>query len=291
MSKLWTSILSRLQAIFDPETLSELIVEWLGSLIVGLIIILVFYLIWRIVRLVLLPSLARSGVDETTTSFVETAVKYTLLIIGIVTALDSAGIQTSAVLASLGIAGLTIGFAARDALSNLISGILIFLDRPFVIGDLVEVEDKYGRVERITLRSTRIVTSDGRMLAVPNTEVINKTVASYTNFPTLRLDIPVTVGVTENLAEVRRILLDLVIDHPDFLANPAPRVVVQALNDYNVAMELQAWLIKEREHVEQRFELRERVFNALNDSGVDMPFETIQVRPLQVNWSNGQAPA
>jgi small conductance mechanosensitive channel len=291
MSKLWTSILSRLQAIFDPETLSELIVEWLGSLIVGLIIILVFYLIWRIVRLILLPSLVRSGVDETTTSFVETAVKYTIIIIGLVTALDSAGIQTSAVLASLGIAGLTIGFAARDALSNLISGILIFLDRPFVIGDLVEVEDKYGRVERITLRSTRIITSDGKMLAVPNTEVINKTVASYTNFPTLRLDIPVTVGVTENLAEVRRILLDLVIDHPNFLANPAPRVVVQALNDYNVAMELQAWLIKEREHVEQRFELRERVFNALNESGVDMPFETIQVRPLQVNWPNGEAPA
>lgn len=289
MSELWTNILGRLQTIFNPETLSELIVEWLGNLIVGLIIILVFYLIWRTVRLLLQPSLVRSGVDETTTSFVETAVKYTILIIGIVTALDSAGIQTSAVLASLGIAGLTIGFAARDALSNLISGILIFLDRPFVIGDLVEVEDKYGRVERITLRSTRIVTSDGRMLAVPNTEVINKTVASYTNFPHLRLDIPVTIGVNEKLTEVRRILLDLVTDRPDFLADPAPRVVVQALNDYNVEMELQAWLIKEREHVEQRFELRERVFNALNEAGVDMPFETIQVRPLQVNWSNGKA--
>ena len=288
MSELWTSILNQLQTIFNPETLGTLIVNWVGKLTVGLIIILVFYVIWRLVRLFLRPSLRRSGVDETTTSFVETAVKYTILIIGLVTALDSAGIQTSAVLASLGIVGLTIGFAARDALSNLISGILIFLDRPFVIGDLVEVEDKYGRVDRITLRSTRIVTSDGKMLAVPNTEVINKTVASYTNFPHLRLDIPITVGVNENLAEVRRILLDLVTDHPDFLADPAPRVVVQALNDYNVAMELQAWLIKEREHVEQRSELRERVFNALNEAGVDMPFETIQIRPLQVNWPNNK---
>ena len=285
MSALWTSILSRLQTIFDPDTLSELVVEWLGNLIVGLIIILVFYLLWRIVRLILQPSLVRSGVDETTTSFVETAVKYTIIIIGVVTALDSAGIQTSAVLASLGIAGLTIGFAARDALSNLISGILIFLDRPFVIGDLVEVEDKYGRVDRITLRSTRIVTSDGKMLAVPNTEVINKTVASYTNFPHLRLDIPVTVGVTENLERVRRILLALVTDHADYLTEPAPRVVVKALNDYNVEMELQAWLIREREHVEQRSKLRERTFNALNEAGVDMPFETIQLRPMSVEMT------
>ena len=83
-------------------------------------------------------------------------------------------VDTSAALASLGIAGLTIGFAARDALSNLISGILIFIDRPFVVGDLVEIEDHYGKVSAITLRSTRIITSDGKMLAVPNAEIINQ---------------------------------------------------------------------------------------------------------------------
>lgn len=86
------------------------------------------------------------------------------------------------------------GFSARDALSNLISGILIFLDRPFVIGDLVEIERKYGKVEKITLRSTRVVTKDGRLLAVPNAEIINKTVASYKNFPHLRLYVVVTIG-------------------------------------------------------------------------------------------------
>ena len=87
-----------------------------------------------------------------TSTFLSTLAKYTLLIIGFVTALDSMGIKVGAVLASLGIAGLTIGFAARDSLSNIISGILIFLDRPFVIGDIVEIEGFYGRVEKITLR-------------------------------------------------------------------------------------------------------------------------------------------
>jgi small conductance mechanosensitive channel len=155
---------------------------------------------------------------------------------------------------------------------------MIFLDRPFVIGDLVEIEDNYGRVEQITLRSTRIVTPDGKMLAVPNSDIINKTVASYTNFPHLRLDIPVTVGVNENLGRVRRLLLGLVADNPDYLAEPPPRVVVTALNDYNVAMELQAWIRDERTHVPMRSALREQVFEALNAAGVDMPFETIEVR-------------
>ncbi|MBU4319179.1 MAG: mechanosensitive ion channel family protein [Proteobacteria bacterium] len=205
-----------------------------------------------------------------------------MFVIGAITALDSAGIKTSALLTSLGIVGLTIGFAARDALSNLISGILIFIDRPFVLGDLVEIDNTYGKVDRITLRSTRVVTSDGRMLAVPNTEIINKTVVSYTNFPNLRLDVGVTVGVRENLEQVRHLLLSLVKDDPAYMTDPAPRVVVTAINDYNVALELQAWLEDERRHVEKRFELREKVFNLLTRAGVELPFETFQLQPIEV---------
>jgi small conductance mechanosensitive channel len=154
-----------------------------------------------------------------------------------------------------------------------------------VIGDLVEIDDKYGRVAEITLRSTRVVTSDGRMLAVPNTEIINKTVASYTNFPNLRLDIPVTIAVTEDIEHARRTLLSLVDEDPEYLKSPAPRVVVQQLNDYNVAIELQAWLKDERLHIEKRSELREKVFNAFNKAGIEMPFETIQLNPMQVTMA------
>jgi small conductance mechanosensitive channel len=83
-------------------------------------------------------------------------------------------------LASLGIAGLTLGFAAKDTLSNVISGLFIFWDRPFVVGDLIEMDGKYGRVEDITLRSTRVVTPDGKMLAIPNSAIVNSSVWSRT---------------------------------------------------------------------------------------------------------------
>jgi small conductance mechanosensitive channel len=151
-----------------------------------------------------------------------------------------------------------------------------------VIGDLVEIEDNYGTVDQITLRSTRIITSDGKMLAVPNADIINKTVASYTNFPHLRLDIEVTVGVDEDLNHVRDLLLAQVAQDPNFMTEPAPRVIVTQLNDYNVAMELQAWLDNEREHVDERATLRERVYDALHTAGVDMPFETLQLAPVDV---------
>ena len=120
------------------------------------------------------------------------------------------------------------------------------------------------------------------MLAVPNTEIINKTVASYTKFPNLRLDIPVTIGLTENLDRVRKLLMDLVERDNDFMSEPRPRMVVTQLNDYNVAIELQAWLRDERAHIEKRFQLRERVFTTLTEAGVDMPLETIQLAAMDV---------
>ena len=277
MQAFFDSIIKRLLEIFDPQTLGTKLGEVLAGIIVGMVVVAVFILLERIVRRASNPVIERSGLDETAQSFVRTIVRYTVIIIGILAALSAVGINIDSLLASIGIAGVTIGFAARDAFSNLISGLLIFLDRPFVIGDLVEVNDNYGHVEQITLRSTRIITSDGKMLAVPNNEMINKTVASYTNFPSLRLDIPVTVAVDEDLQQVRELLLDVVKDDPDFLELPEPRVVVTSLNDYNVAVELQAWLKNERNHVEMRSRLREKVFNHLNAAKVDMPFETLRV--------------
>lgn len=280
------SVLSRLQEIFDPGDMGEQLANGLTNLVVGFVVFLAFYIFWHILQLIMRRTLRNSTLDETSYSFVETAIRYAVLTIGVVSALDAVGINTGALLASLGIVGVTIGFAARDSLSNFISGIIIFIDRPFVLGDLVEIEDRYGRVSEITLRSTRIVTSDGRMLAVPNTEIVNKTVASYTNFPNLRLDVAVTIDVNEDIEKTRQILLGLVDGDPEYLKDPAPRVIVSALNDYNIAIELQAWLKDERQHVEMRSELREKVFNALNRAGVNMPFETIQLAPMQVNMAN-----
>ena len=277
---------ARLTETFDPEMLAQSVSAWSLNAALALLTFLVYYLLWRGLRVVLAPVLKSLDVDETGRSFFQTIVKVFILTLGVVAALAQIGVNTASLLASLGVAGLTIGFAARDALSNIISGVFIFWDRPFVLGDLIEVDGKYGRVDRITLRSTRVVTVDGKMLAIPNSEVVNRTVASYTNFPHLRLDIPISVGVGEDLGRVRSLLLDLVLGDEDYMEQPAPEVVVVQLNDYNVVVELRAWLNDERRHIRKRQELRERAFETLRSAGVEMPYETI--RALTV--LSGEAP-
>lgn len=276
MNEFLLAVRARLAQSFDPDLLAENFANWAENLLFAVLTFVVYYLVWRAIKMVMVPVLQRMDVDATGRSFFQTVMRVLILTLGFVAALAELGINTASLIASLGVAGLTIGFAARDALSNIISGVFIFWDRPFVLGDLIEVGDKYGRVDRITLRSTRVVTVDGKMLAIPNTDVVNSTVASYTNFPHLRIDVPVTVSVDEDLGRVRSLMLGIVDGDAEYMTDPAPQVVVTELNDYNVAMSLRAWIHDERGHIAHRFKLREQIFEALRSGGVDMPYETIK---------------
>ena len=270
---------TRVETLFSlPRIATYLLHDLLPDVLVALLVFLAFYLGWRLLDRGAQAVLGRLHLDTTARSFLLSVLRYVLMSVAVVLSLEQLGIDTASLVTSLGIAGLTIGFAAKDALSNIISGLFIFWDRPFVVGDLVEIAGHYGRVAEITMRSTRVVTPDGRMLAIPNAQVVNTVVASYTNFPHLRLDIALSVGVEENLDRVRSVLLQLVGEDDRFLSEPAPRVVVTALDDYKIDLELQVWLHDEFEHLSARFELRKACFEVLRSAGVDMPFETLTLR-------------
>ncbi len=279
-------ILERLSQRFGPDAIAAYLGTVLPGLLSAIIVMVVFILIWlgatRLSKLVL----QRMEVDRTLVSFIDTALRYIILTVGIISALSEMGIDTKALLTSLGVAGLTLGFAAKDTLSNLISGIFIFWDRPFVLGDLVEFGGYYGRVDQITMRSTRLVTVDGKMVAIPNANIVNSPVVSYTNFPHLRIDVEVTVGVEEDLGRLRVLFEQAIADDERFMATPAPQMVVKTLNDYNVEVAFLVWLENEKEHIPARFELREELFELFRASGVDMPYETLVVKNEPVAPAN-----
>lgn len=269
--------MDRLSTRFNPENIAGFIATKIPDLISALLVMLIFWGLWFIIERAL--RLLKGRIDITLAAFITTVVKMALLVIALISALGEVGINTGSLIASLGVAGLTLGFAAKDTLSNVISGVFIFWDRPFVLGDLIEIDGKYGRVDSITLRSTRVITPDGKMLAIPNSTIVNTTVASYTNFPNLRLDIDVTLGVDEDLERARSLIVDMIAQEESdrYLKTIPPRMVVTALNDYNVQVQYRVWLTNEKDHVLERASLRERIFLVLRDAKVDMPYETLVV--------------
>lgn len=280
-----STVLESLYQTFDPARIDAWVKNLAPKLILALITFGIFYATYRFLHSVIARVARRVGLEKTAAGFLLIVVKYALLIFGAITALQQVGINVTSVFAGLGIVGLSLGFAARDTLSNVIAGLFLFWDKPFVIGDLIEASDEYGEVREITLRTTRIVTPDGKMISIPNAVLVNNKIRSYTMEPHLRLDLDVAIGVNEEIGKVRDILLSLVRNDRRFLPSPRPVVVVTNLGDYYVGLQLRVWLDEVRDHIPVRAELRESIKNALDRAGVMMPYETFEV------ISRGETPA
>lgn len=270
-------ILDRLYSTFSYESVMDKTLKILPNMILASLILLVFFIFWKILKRTLFILFNKVNLDKTVQNLINNLTKSIIFIIGLITALSQIGVNINAILASLGVAGLTLGFAAQDALSNIISGIFIFWDKPFVIGDLIEVNGHYGRVDEITMRSTRLITVNGKMLSIPNAEILNSTVASYTNFPNLRIDIEFTVASNENLKKIRNVLFQLVENNDEYLLIPQPEVVLNKMNDYNIELIFRVWIEDEKKHIDLRNDLREKIFETLTKNDIDMPYETVSV--------------
>ena len=270
-------ILERLREIFSADRIGSSIAHFAPRLVIALVIFAFFYLSYRLLRFVLARVTRRAKVEPTAATFLLMTLKYVVLIAGLVMALEELGLDVTTILEGIGIIGIALGFAAKDTLSNIIAGFFLFWDKPFVIGDLIEVSDEYGEVREITLRSTRILTVDGKLISIPNSVIVNSKVRSYTMSPHLRLDIDVTIAVYEKIDDAREAILAIVHGDERFLTDPPPEVVVITLGDYYVKLELKVWLRDPRIHIPVREDLREEIKNALDSAGIIMPYETIEL--------------
>lgn len=193
--------------------------------------------------------------------------------------LSHLGLKLSGLLAAAGILTVAIGFAAQTSVSNVISGIFLYFDRPFSIDDTVRIGEVLGTVTSIDLLSTRIRTFDNLMVRLPNETLLKSTIINFTLFPIRRIEIPVAVAYGSDLDECREILLSAIAKHPNIMDEPAPFVIVDSLEDGLVNLKIRAW-IERSEYVRARSALTQTIYEALQEAQIAIPWpqRIIQVR-------------
>jgi len=145
-------------------------------------------------------------------------------------------------LAGVGVAGIVIGLAVREILSDLLAGIILFFDRPFKIGDAVVVGDIGGQVLDIGLRSTKIKTWDGIFVTVPNSKVYSGIVKNYTRYNCRRLEVEVGVDYDSNLEKVQKAINNaLAREDMPILKEPEPIVALDSLSDSSINFKVLFW--------------------------------------------------
>lgn len=186
--------------------------------------------------------------------------------------LDQLGVNVAVLVGGLGIAGIVAGFAARDSLENFIAGVTVLVDKPFRVGDYIEIGDQYGQVDEITLRSTRLRTVRNRIMVLPNTHMITQQLMNHTKRNVLRIDVPFGIAYKEYPDEAREVLLPLFEDDDRVLSEPSPSVVVTEMADSSVNMAVRFYTRDPSQEVPLRWEYTEKVRETLREAGIEIPF-------------------
>ena len=215
--------------------------------------------------------LGRANVDPTLGGFLRNIAYAVMLVLVIFTALTALGIPTTSMFAMLGAAGLAVGLAIKDSLSNIAAGVMLIVLRPFRAGDHVVIGGQEGIVQEIRVFQTWLRSFDHRVLILPNSQIATAEIINYSMLPLRRMEVSVGVGYSDDLKLARTLLLQIARDNTLIVDDPAPVVRVMALADSSITLTLHAFARNE-DYMDARSQVVEAVRDVLTANGINIPF-------------------
>lgn len=211
--------------------------------------------------------------------FLDNVLRFTVAVIIVLTALSLWGVDITPALASAGVAGVAVAFAAKDTVGNLFGGISVFFDKPYKVGDYVIIKDQYrGEVTQIGMRSTKIRTRDNVLVTVPNAVMVTDAVINETGFdPKLRIRIPLGVAYNTSLTRTEEVLVGVLQSFEEILDDPEPRVRYRKFGESSIELEVLGVIEKPSERGRITHELIKKIHRRLRDEGIEIPYPQREV--------------
>ena len=189
----------------------------------------------------------------------------------VILVLRQLGFNLTALLGAAGIAGVAIGFASQTSLSNLISGLFLIWERPFQVGDVLNVSDMAGVVHSIDLLSVQIRTYDNKLVRIPNESLIKTSFTNVTRFPIRRMDLDVGVAYKEDVDKVVEVLKDVTDKNPYSLDEPTPLIVFKGFGDSALQFMVGVWFLK-TDYLLLRNSILKEIKTRFDQEGIEIPF-------------------
>ncbi|GAB5518314.1 MAG: mechanosensitive ion channel family protein [Rhodothermales bacterium] len=268
------------QQVYDRivNGFADLFVEFIPMLLSAIFVFFFFYVAFRVLTRIITSFLSRSRkVDESLQSLLLKIFRTVGWIFIAIMVMAQFKINVTALLTGLGIAGIAVGFAAKDSLENFISGVTILLDRPFVVGDMVDVEGTYGRVVEITLRSTRVQRLTNEVMVMPNLLMVNQKLVNHAMVMPLRVDINFGIAYKEDPRQARDVALKLTEGDDRLHPNYESSVVVTELADSSVNMALRVYVKDAKLEVPVRADYLEAIHRTFTEADIEIPFPHMQL--------------
>jgi len=267
----------RVALVWELQTLAQVAIAlWIGALafpLAALISDLLEIAEGRVARE------SDTPLDETALPLLNKFIRFLVVILGALVALETVGVDVTPLLAGAGVAGLAVSLAAKDTLSNLIAGILLILDRPFRVGDRIELwttpgeTGSWGDVLEIGLRATKIRNPDNLIVVIPNNEIMRRDIVNYTASGNhIRLRIPFGISYDSDMKEAKRLVEASAREVSGVKAEPPPKVIVRRFGDSSVDLELRVWIDDARRRRAVGDAITEGVKEAFDAHGIEIPY-------------------
>ncbi len=215
----------------------------------------------------------------------------------VILALDVLGMNVMPFIAGAGVAGIAIGFAAKDTLSNLIAGVLLIIDRPFEIGDRIEVwsapagSATWGDVIDIGLRATKIKTTDNIIIIIPNNEIMTRDIVNYTSISTkIRVRINVGVAYDADIEKAKELIKDVAGQAAWISKEPPPKVVVRNFGESSVDLQLRVWIDNARKRMDTISYITDKIKAAFDKNGIEIPYPKRDITLIRRSIAHPEKP-
>lgn len=249
----------------------ELVRTWLsGDWVVSLLLVLIGWPLVRMLAGTTRKSLAKHSTPQASMLGYR-FVLYGGTVILVLTILDQFEVPISTILGAAGIASVAIGFAAQTSLSNLISGVFLIWEKPFMVDDVVKVGDTTGAVVAIDLLSTKIRTFDNTLVRIPNENLIKNPCTNITKFAIRRFDINLGVAYKEDINKVVQILREVADQNPHCLDEPEPLIVFKGFGDSALEFLFGVWFAK-ADFLQLRNSIQREIKERFDAEGIEIPF-------------------
>lgn len=246
-----------------------------GKLILVLGLILLSYMISKLAGYLLGRRLASTKLGHDAVHTIKRITFSILLVLSTLAILGLLGIPLTAFAFATGAIAIGIGFGAQNIINNFISGWILMAERPIRIDDFVELDDKFGTVEYIGTRSTRIRRTDGVHLLVPNSQLLERTVVNWTLIDqSVRSTVKVGVAYGSPVKKVSELLLGILTSSAEIKSDPEPKVIFEDFGDNSLLFEVYFWcdVSGEKGMREVRSDLRFKITDAFEKAGIVIAF-------------------
>lgn len=255
---------------YGPRLLFALLTLWIGLKLV------------RLVKTLIKHALEKAKTEVSLVSFFSSLADWALKALLFISVASMIGIETTSFIAILGAAGLAVGLALQGTLANFAGGVLILAFRPYKVGDLVNIQGHFGRVDSIEIFVTKIITPDGKTIIIPNGPIANGNITNHTTTGQIRVDTTIGISYDSNIKLAKEILMKTVLADQRVLREPMPTVAVSELADSSVNLVVRPWCDPDV-YWDVYFSTLENCKIALDAAGITIPFPQRDVHIIPQN--------